>query len=58
MAVRPANEKLFQQCLQFDFDIVSLPLDMRFSFHVKRPHVHVVAEKVRYFPTVFFTRSS
>lgn len=46
VAVRPGSEKLMQQCLQFDFDILSLSLERRQLFHVKRPQVHVAVEKV------------
>lgn len=45
VAVRPATEKLLQQCMQFDFDILSLDLSARMPFFVKRPQSHVAAEK-------------
>jgi RNase P/RNase MRP subunit p30 len=46
VAVAPATEKLFQQSLQFDVDIVSISLSQRQQFYLKRPQVHVATEKV------------
>lgn len=45
VAVRPATEKLMQQCMQFDIDILSLDLSARLPFFLKRPQSHVAAEK-------------
>lgn len=46
VAVRPKTEKLLQQCLQTDVDLVSIDLTQRMAFHLKRPQVHVAEEKV------------
>jgi RNase P/RNase MRP subunit p30 len=46
VAVAPATEKLFQQCLQFDVDIVTISLSQRQQFYLKRPQLHVACEKV------------
>jgi RNase P/RNase MRP subunit p30 len=46
VAVVPGSEKLLQQCLQFDFDIISLSFTGRQQFYLKRPQLHVAAEKV------------
>lgn len=45
VAITPTSEKLFQQCLQFDFDIVALDFARKQQFYLKRPQLHVVAEK-------------
>lgn len=45
VAVAPGSEKLFQQCLQFDFDIISLRFASKQQFYLKRPQLHVAAEK-------------
>eukprot|EP00871_Galdieria_phlegrea_P002571 jgi/Galph1/3314/GphlegSOOS_G1975.1 len=42
IAVQPATEKLLQQCLQFDIDIVTMDLNEKLPFHLKRPQVHVM----------------
>lgn len=46
VAVAPTTQKLFQQCLQFDFDIIALQFASKQNFYVKRPQVHVAVEKV------------
>jgi RNase P/RNase MRP subunit p30 len=46
VAVAPGSEKLFQQCLQFDFDIIALRFASKQQFYLKRPQLHVAAEKV------------
>ncbi|GAB0488981.1 hypothetical protein MMPV_000196 [Pyropia vietnamensis] len=45
VAVRPATEKLLQQCMQFEFDILSLDLSERLPFFIRRPQAHVAASK-------------
>jgi len=46
IAVQPATEKLLQQCLQFDIDIVTLALNERLPFYLKVPQVNVMKSKV------------
>jgi len=45
IAVQPATEKLLQQCLQFDIDIVTLALNERLPFYLKVPQVNVMKSK-------------
>ncbi|CAN8069413.1 unnamed protein product [Agarophyton chilense] len=45
VAVMPTSEKLLQQCMRFDIDIISIPLNARLHFFIKRPHVHVALDK-------------
>jgi RNase P/RNase MRP subunit p30 len=47
VAVSPASEKILQQCLQFDVDVICLPFTQKHNFHLKRPQLHVAKEKVR-----------
>lgn len=49
VAVQPSNEKLLLQCLQSEFDVISLPLGSRMPFYIKRPHVNVAKEKGVFF---------
>mmetsp|Transcript_17666 Transcript_17666/g.36658 ORF Transcript_17666/g.36658 Transcript_17666/m.36658 type:complete len:162 (+) Transcript_17666:1316-1801(+) len=46
VAVRPSTEKLLQQVLQADVDLVSVDLTQRLPFHLKRTQVHVARDKV------------
>lgn len=45
VAVRPTNERLFQQVVGFDIDMISLEMDRRCGVPVKRGQVHVMREK-------------
>lgn len=45
VACSPTSEKLLLQCLQFDFDVLCMPIDHRMLFQLKRPHIHVAVEK-------------
>ncbi|GJQ12649.1 hypothetical protein GpartN1_g4440.t1 [Galdieria partita] len=45
IAVQPATEKLLQQCLQFDIDIVTVALNERLPFYLKVPQVNVMKSK-------------
>ncbi|EME30044.1 Ribonuclease P protein subunit p30 [Galdieria sulphuraria] len=45
IAVQPATEKLLQQCLQFDIDMVTMALNERLPFYLKVPQVNVMKSK-------------
>lgn len=45
VAIAPTSEKLFQQCLQFDFDIIALDFAKKQQFYLKRPQLHVAVER-------------
>lgn len=45
VAVRPTTEKLLQAALNAEVDIISIPLDKRSAYRLRRAHLHVAQSK-------------